>query len=86
MFIDSPLSGVWCAVWPTDKISEPFAVLRSQAMFMKCDMPEVLIKDKSYLMSMKEPDLIATEHIGLLLNKKSYTDPKFFNTMKNYQT
>ena len=28
---------------------------------------------------------LATEHIGLLLNKKSNTDPKFFNTMEDFK-
>ena len=41
-------------VWPTDKISQPFAVLRSQSIFMKCDMPEVLIKDNVVLLDVNE--------------------------------
>ena len=58
-------------------------------MFMKCDVPEVLIKDNVVLLDVNERAwsyIIATENIGLLLNKKSCTDPKFLNTMKNYQT
>ena len=68
-------------VWPTDKISQPFGVLRSQACLFY--FLGVLINDNIVLLDVNERDRsLATEHIGLILNTKSNTDPKFFNTVK----
>ena len=65
-------------VWPTDKISQPFAVLRSQAMFTKCDMPVLFLQSidqGQYIVLLdinERARSLTTEHIGLhvLLNKK----------------